>query len=58
MKVLSSWILVVVMVVAAGCFSGKRGPGTNVGTGTGTGSDNYDGPWNQGGTSPAYVQTP
>ena len=56
MKALSSWILVVTLAVAAGCFGGKRG-GTR-GTNVGAGSD-HDGPWSQGGGSaPASVHSP
>lgn len=50
MKALSSWILVVALVLAAGCFGGKRGPrGTNVGPNT-----DAPGPWSEsGGTTHA-----
>jgi hypothetical protein len=50
---MSRWIFVVAVVLAASCFSGKRGPrGTNVGVGSDEG-----GPWTQGG-SPALVEKP
>ena len=52
MTTLSRWILVVAVVCAASCFSGKRGPrGTNTGVGS-----NEGGPWTQG--SPALVEKP
>jgi hypothetical protein len=59
MRSLSKWVLVVVVAVAAGCFSGKRGPrGTNIGTP----NDDPNAPtWEGGGgggTSPAHVSTP
>ena len=56
MRTTLRWLLVVlVILLAASCFSGRRRTGTNVGTDTGSG---YDGPWSQGGTTAAATGAP
>ena len=51
---LASLLLVLLVVLTIGCFSGRRKTGTNIGVGSGS----NDGPWNQGGESPALVTSP
>jgi hypothetical protein len=55
MRTAIAWLLLVLLVVLTiGCWSGRRGTGTNIGVGSGS----ADGPWNQGGTSPALTAHP